>query len=368
MRFRAALLLVAAGCVSAQTDRDWLNRGVQAFKSARYADAADAFQRAVELNPSSVPAHLYLGTAYMQQYIPGAESSENSANADKAQAEFQRVLDLDSGNKVALASIASLDLNRKRFDDARDAYKRLLAVDPNNREAYYSLAFIAWSQWYPAYSKTRQELGMRPEDPGPIADAAVRTRLRSQWWTVLDEGIWNLNRALELDPEYADAMAYMNLFVRERADLRDTKQEYQQDVADADQWVQKALAAKMAQAARMQSPMVAPPPPPPPPPGGSGRGDRIRVGSVQMAKLLVKPNPVYPPLALQAKIQGTVKFTIIIGKDGRPTNIQVESGHPLLVPAALDAVKQYVYQPTLLNGEPTEVSAQVEVDFVLPVQ
>ena len=94
----------------------------------------------------------------------------------------------------------------------------------------------------------------------------------------------------------------------------------------------------------------------------------MRVGSAQGAKLLVKPDPIYPPLALQARIQGTVKFTIIVGKDGRATNIQVQSGHPLLIPAALDAVKQYVYQPVLLNGEPAEVMASVEVNFVLPAQ
>ncbi len=163
-------------------------------------------------------------------------------------------------------------------------------------------------------------------------------------------------------------MAYMNLILRERADLRDTKQEYQQDVADADQWVQKALAAKKAQAGRMQPPMVTPPPPPPPPPGGSGRGYRLQTGSVEAAKLLMKADPVYPPMALQARIQGTVKFTIVIGTGGLPKNIQVESGHPLLIPAALDAIKQYRYRPTMLDGKPAEVSAPVEVNFVLPVQ
>jgi TonB family protein len=103
--------------------------------------------------------------------------------------------------------------------------------------------------------------------------------------------------------------------------------------------------------------------------GGSTGGQtpqRIRVGrEVQKAKLVLQAAPVYPPLATQARISGVVRLNVIIGKDGTVQNITVSSGHPLLVPAALDAVKQWVYQPTLLNGQPVEVVTQVEVNFSL---
>jgi TonB family protein len=93
---------------------------------------------------------------------------------------------------------------------------------------------------------------------------------------------------------------------------------------------------------------------------------RIRVGAnVQAANLIGKVDPVYPPLAEQARIQGTVRFMVIIGKDGRFANIQLVSGHPLLVQAAKDALEQYVYKPTLLNGQPVEVVTQVDVPFTL---
>ena len=93
---------------------------------------------------------------------------------------------------------------------------------------------------------------------------------------------------------------------------------------------------------------------------------RIRVGgNVQQAKLLKQPKPVYPPLAKQARIQGTVRFNAIIGKDGTIQNLNVVSGHPLLIPSATEAVKQWVYQPTLLNGEPVEVVTQIDVNFTL---
>jgi len=102
---------------------------------------------------------------------------------------------------------------------------------------------------------------------------------------------------------------------------------------------------------------TAPPPPPP---------HRIRVGSnVQKAKLVQQPAPVYPPLAMQARVSGVVRLNAIIGRDGAVQNLTVASGHPLLVPAAMEAVKQWVYAPTLLNGQAVEVDTQIDVNFEL---
>ena len=115
-------------------------------------------------------------------------------------------------------------------------------------------------------------------------------------------------------------------------------------------------------------PSAAPPPPPPPKkePEKPKTPERIRVGgNVQAANLIRKITPVYPPLAKQARVQGTVRFSAIIGKDGAIQNLQLVSGHPLLVPAAQEAVKQWVYKPTLLNGEPVEVITQIDVNFTL---
>jgi TonB family protein len=101
---------------------------------------------------------------------------------------------------------------------------------------------------------------------------------------------------------------------------------------------------------------------PPPPPGTK----RLTIGgNVQQAKLISQPKPVYPPLAKQARISGIVKFAVIIAPDGTMRDIAVISGHPLLIPAALEAVKLWRYEPTLLNGEPVEVSTQIDVNFTL---
>jgi protein TonB len=114
-------------------------------------------------------------------------------------------------------------------------------------------------------------------------------------------------------------------------------------------------------------PAVTPPPPPPVRTGEKpATPQRIRVGgNVQGANLTHHVSPVYPPLAKQARVQGTVRFTAIIGKDGTVQNLQLLSGHPLLVPAAEEAVKQWQYKPTLMNGEPVEVVTQIDVNFTL---
>jgi len=102
----------------------------------------------------------------------------------------------------------------------------------------------------------------------------------------------------------------------------------------------------------------------PPPPKVSPK--RITVGgNVQAAHLVNRVQPVYPPLARQTRISGTVKLHAIIGKNGAVEQLQVVSGHPLLVQSALDAVKQWRYQPTLLNGEPVEVDTEIDVIFSL---
>ena len=111
------------------------------------------------------------------------------------------------------------------------------------------------------------------------------------------------------------------------------------------------------------------PPPPPPPPAVKAvetRREPLRVGgNVQAANLIKKISPPYPALAKSARIQGTVRFTAIIGKDGTIQNLQLVSGHPMLVQSATEAVKQWVYKPTLLNGEPVEVITQIDVNFTL---
>jgi Tfp pilus assembly protein PilF len=254
------LVLVGTGCDKLRS-RDQLNRGVQAYRSAKYADAVEYFKTAVNLDPNNLNGRLYLATAYMTQYIPGAESPENLQLAKQAKEEFLKVLEKDPNDKTALASLASLsyqqaqgmpDLEQKlkKLDEAKEWYLKLIAADPQNKEGFYSLAVIDWVKWYAAWMKSRADLGMKPEEPGPIKDKKIKADLKDQYSAVIEDGIKNLQKALEIDPNYDDAMAYMNLLIRERADLDESPDQYKKDVETADSWVQKALDTKKMKAAK----------------------------------------------------------------------------------------------------------------------
>lgn len=248
----AALTVLATGCQKLKA-RDELNKGVQAFKNAQYPVAVEHFKQAVDLDPAFPTARLYLATAYMQQYIPGAESPENTQMAKAAHDQFMKVLEQDPKNEVGIASIASLYLNQKKWDDAQQWYEKLVAINPQNAEAYYSIGFIAWSKWYPEYGKARAELGMRQEDPGPIKNKKVKEELKAKFLPVINGGLAALDKSLQIRPDYDDAMAYENLLIRERADLMDTPEQYKKEVEVADGWVQKALATKKAKAEKKAS-------------------------------------------------------------------------------------------------------------------
>jgi protein TonB len=113
-------------------------------------------------------------------------------------------------------------------------------------------------------------------------------------------------------------------------------------------------------------PSAAPPPPPPPPPKKEAAPQRIRVGgNVQSAMIIRKTPPIYPQLAKSARVQGVVHLAAIIAKDGTIQELHSLGGPALLIQAAMDAVKTWVYRPTLLNGEPVQVETTIDVNFTL---
>ena len=248
----ALLMVSATGCTKLKA-RDNLNKGVQAFKQAQYPEAVEHFKTAIELDPELLAARLYLATAYMSQYIPGAESPENIEMAETATKEFMKVLEVEPQNSVAIASIASLNFHQKKFDAAEEWYKKGLAADPRNKEAYYTLGVIAWTRSFQKRMTARAELGMKPEDPGPLKDPKIREELKAELLPVIDGGLAMLEKAIEVDPEYDDAMAYLNLLHRERADFMDSREGFNKETELADNWVDKTLETKKIKAARTQS-------------------------------------------------------------------------------------------------------------------
>ena len=104
--------------------------------------------------------------------------------------------------------MASLYLNQKTWDDAQQWYEKLIAADPSNADAYYSLGFAAWSKWFPGYQAARASAGLKPDDQGPIPDQAVKHHLRSRWDSVVEDGIANLQKTLELSPRGTRTLAF----------------------------------------------------------------------------------------------------------------------------------------------------------------
>jgi len=244
----ALMLLATTGCSKLQA-RDHLNKGVQAYKNAKYEQAIDHFQQAVSLDPTLINARLYLATAYAQQYIPGADTPDNNRMGEQAIDQYKQVLQVDPRNINSIKGIAYLYLQMKKFDLSKEFYKKASAADPNDPEPYYSVAVIDWTQTYQPRQEERAKLGMKPDDSLAAKDKKVCAMVKEKNDANVQEGIDNLNKALQLRPDYDDAMAYLNLMYRERADIQcDDPAARAADLKTADDWVDKTMATKKAKA------------------------------------------------------------------------------------------------------------------------
>jgi tetratricopeptide (TPR) repeat protein len=252
-------LIFSAGCAKLQS-RDQMNQGVQAYKNNKYAEAVRHFKQAVQLDPTNQNAALYLATSYMIQWVPGAESPDNQKNYDMAKQEFEKVLKRDPSNSLALASMASMaynsassgtpDQKAAALEDAKKWNERRIEVDPKDSEAYYYLGVIDWAQAFNPIQAVRVEEKMKPDDPGPLKDPKAKADLQSKYQKVIDEGIDNLKKCLAIDKENEDAMSYMNLLLRKKADLEDSPDAAKADIAQAEDWSNKSIEMKKEKASR----------------------------------------------------------------------------------------------------------------------
>src|SRR5690349_1313274 len=242
----ALAVLATSGCDKLRA-RDQLNKGVNAYKNAKYDTAIEDFKRAVGYDPTLLNAKLYLATAYAQQYIPGVDSPDNLQNANNAIEQYKSVLEQDPKNVNSIKGIAYLYLQMKKFDDAKEYYHKAIDLDPNDPEAYYSIGVIDWTEAYQPRMQARSNLGLRPDEP--LKDKKVCAQLRDQHGAVIQDGLDALTKAISLRQDYDDAMAYMNLLYREKADREcDEPDARAADLKTADEWVDKTMAAKKAKA------------------------------------------------------------------------------------------------------------------------
>lgn len=242
----AAAMLSTAGCNKLRA-RDQLNQGVKAYKNAQYEQAIEHFKDAVRLDDKLKVAKLYLATAYAQQYVPDAPGPENQRNADMAIAEYKSVLEEDPKNLNSLKGIAYLYMNMKKFDDAREYYKKAIEADPNDPETYYSVGVIDWSAVYKDISDRKSKVGLKVDDP--LKGKQLCEEIKAADGPQIDEGMKMLQDAMDKRQDYDDAMAYMNLIYRRKADTEcGDPDAAAQDIRAANDWSDKAMAARKKKA------------------------------------------------------------------------------------------------------------------------
>ena len=222
----------AAGCNKLKA-RDLLNKGVAAFKNGQYDSSIEDFKQAKDLDPTLLNARLYLATAYATEYIPGAPSDDNVRIGQQAVSEFQDVLTVDSGNLSALDGIGSMLYNMAgtpfdpdKYNQSKQYHQKHIQLKPDDPEPFYWVGVIDWTLAYRGNAEARQAYNIQNQkkqlkESDPLPDK-VRDQFTQQYGSLVDEGMSMLQKATELRPDYADAMAYQSLLLRQKADMVDS--------------------------------------------------------------------------------------------------------------------------------------------------
>ncbi len=255
----AAAFIAGSGCNKLRA-RDKLNKGVQAYKNAQFDIAIEDFKEAQQYDPTLMNAQLYLAAAYANQYIPGAPSEENVRNGQAAIDTYKAILEKNPDNLSAIDGIGSILYNMggtpydaSKLEEARTYHEKHIQISPNDPEPYYWVGVIDWALAYrantdlrDAYNKTaRPKKQIKEGDPMP---PALAKQFGDKYGTTVTDGIASLQKAIELRPDYDDAMAYLNLLYRQKADMEATSDARKDDLKLADDLVDKVKAIKQKKA------------------------------------------------------------------------------------------------------------------------
>jgi len=263
----AALLVLAVGVsgCSKLRARDLLNKGVAAYKNAQYDTAIEDFKEAKDLDPGLMNARLYLATAYASQYIPGAPSEQNMRLGTQAVNEFKEVLEKDPNNLSATDGVGSIlfqmagtPYDPKKFEESKSFHQKHIDLRPNDPEPYYWIGVIDWTLAFrangearAAYNRDHVQKQVKDTDPLP---AALRSDYTSKFGPLVEEGITNLLKSIQVKPDYDDAMAYLNLLYRRKADMVESADERGALLKQADDLVDKVKEIKQKRAEQPQQP------------------------------------------------------------------------------------------------------------------
>lgn len=259
----AAVLVLATGIggCSKLKARDLLNKGVAAFKNGQYDVAVEDFKQAKDLDPDLLNARLYLATAYASQYIPGAPSEQNQRVGGQAVEEFKEVLEKHPDNLNAIDGVGSIlfqmagtPFDPKKFEESKIYHQKHIDLKPDDPEPYYWLGVIDWTLAFRANGEMRREyneknIKKQVKDTDPLP-AAIRGDYLSKYGSLIDEGIEKLQKAISIRPDYDDAMAYLNLLYRRKADTVESADQRAELIKQADDLVDKVKEIKQKRASQ----------------------------------------------------------------------------------------------------------------------
>ena len=248
----AGLIVVCGIACMAQDEakvsaRNEVNEGVEAFRQAHYEDAIEHFEQAVTQDPDLVLARIYLAAAYLQVFEPGVDTPENVIWATKALDQYSEILRSNPGDVDSLKGLAYLKLQLNNFDEARETYAKAIALAPNDPELLYAAAVANWSMANRDITAEKAKLDAESEYSLILSESCSDVRAKSL--AVIDGGIAMLNKAISLRKDYIDAMTYMNMFYRLRAELEcGNKKSFRADIKQSEEWADRAAAARKKQA------------------------------------------------------------------------------------------------------------------------
>jgi tetratricopeptide (TPR) repeat protein len=261
----AACILVAVGASGCNKlkARDLLNKGVAAFKAGQYDAAVEDFKEAKALDPDLMNARLYLATAYASQYIPGAPSPQNLRLGEQAVQEFKEVLEKDPRNLSAVDGIGSIlfqmagtPFDPKKFEESKLYHQKHIELKPDDPEPHYWIGVIDWTLAFrenaelrSAYNREHINKQIKDDDPLP---APVRAAYVDKAGKLVEEGISEVQKAVQLRPDYDDAMAYLNLLYRRKADMVESNDERASLKKQADDLLEKIKEIKQKRAEQPQ--------------------------------------------------------------------------------------------------------------------
>jgi tetratricopeptide (TPR) repeat protein len=244
------LLLVLASTVgcSKLRARDQLVKGVNAFKAGQYEAAVNHFQQSVALDPNYPTARLDLAAAYAYEVVPNLDTPENIKVAQKALDGFNTVLADKPDDLGALRQIASIHFNIKQFDQTKLDEQKVISLDPNDAEANDMIGVIDFTKAFKNETAILGAAGLTDDGMGtPKKSKDVCAKLATANSALIDEALKYLQQAVSINPTYGDAMDYLNLMYRRKANIECGNDDARKaDLAQADAWTQKAMGARKA--------------------------------------------------------------------------------------------------------------------------